>query len=178
MMKKALYFCVIVVICASCAFLGSSSKLVNPPTKKISNVAVLIVQDVNEHLSTNTTERLIFTKAVAEELAFKKTFRFVILERQYDFTSFDRLLKSDLAKELETLYDAFLICHPVQKGFNYKVEMVLVQTGTGMEIVRAKHGTGMGNSYWWIESPTATLVDATKGAVHALTRKLQRHNNP
>ncbi len=170
------FFILLILICSSCTWLGSSSRLVHRPSKRISKVAVLIVQDVNDHLATNEDEGFIFTRMVAEELAFKKPFRFVILERQYDFTSFDRLLKSDLAKELEKSYDAFLICHPQQKGFNYKVEMALVETGNGSEIIRAKHGTGMGNSYWWVESPTATLIDATKGAVDALSRKLKRHN--
>ena len=176
MMSQLLRLVFVAVTCTSCAWVGSSSRLVNKPSKKISKVAVLIVQDLNEHLSPNQTEGFLFTKAVAEELAFNKPFHFVILERQYDFTSFDRLLKSDLAKDFESSYDAFLICHPVQRGFNYKVEMVLVQTGSGKEIIRTKHGTGMGNSYWLIESPTATLVDATKGAVNALTRKLKRNN--
>jgi hypothetical protein len=128
---------------------------------------------MNHELQVNESEGYVFTKALAEELAFNKTFDFKILERQFDFISFDLLLKSDLAKDLEKSYDAFMICHPVQKKRNYKVEIVLVETGSGHEIIRASHGTANGNSYWGYPMPGATLMDATKGAIDVVTRKFK-----
>lgn len=161
-------------VCVSCSLLGSRGSFIHQPSKKIKRVAVLIVQDINHELQVNETEGFVFTKTLAEELATAKTFDFKILERQFDFTSFDRLLTSSLAKDLENSFDAFIICHPKQKGLNYKVELVLVETGMGHEIIRASHSTAMGNSYWWYQSPHETLIDATKGAIDVLTNKFKK----
>lgn len=161
-------------LCSSCAWIGSSSRLINKPTNKIDRVAVLILQDLNYELKPNEVESFIFTKALAEELALKRLFRFKILDKQYDFESFDTTLKRQLSEELASSYDALLVFHPVSKGMNYKVELVMIQTGNGMELLRAKHGTGGGNSYWWPESSQETLVDATKGVVEVFDRKWRR----
>jgi hypothetical protein len=165
-----LSFIIIAVIASSCAMLGSTSRLHERPEKPLQRVAVFIApQEVSSE--EHSDENLLFTKTLIEELVRLKGFKFKVMKRTTSRETFDKNEQHLTGQNLAGEYDAFLVATPLSRGADYKVELKLFETKPSRLIITARHGTHMGNSYWFQPHPAAVLVDATRGAVLALEKR-------
>lgn len=171
---RAILFFGLFVSLGSCAMLGSRSTVHQVPVYPITHVAVIVAQATWPLGNDDEEEYLLFTKTLAEELSKRKIFRYTILDKKISNYLFDDLERSLMSLELSEKYDAYLLCVPVIKGRNYKVELKLIQTNPSALLIHTQHKTSFGNSYWYYQPTGGMLMDATRGAIGAFAIKLEK----
>lgn len=156
------------VVLQGCAVLGSKAVVLNKPSKKIERVAVILASYTTSDTLYAAAENLHLTMSLGQALARKNLFRFTIMDEVYPVENISSHEKSLLATELQEQFDAYMICLAVPKGSDYRIELIIVQTDPMQELIKIRHNTKAGNSYWWPQGSAETLTDATESVVDKL----------